>query len=58
MFVGWFSSEFWRIKLDEVSCTAQEMELAADGAFVIGHYYWNPLIERGIAGLTGNVLDI
>ena len=57
MFVGWYSSEFWRTNLDDVSCTVEEMEEAADGAFVLGFYYRNPVIERGIAGLTGNTVD-
>ena len=53
MFVAWYSSEFWRHNLDDVPCTVEEMELAADGAFVIGFFFRNPVIERGIAGLTG-----
>ena len=31
------------------------MEAAADGAFVLGFYYWNPVLEKGIAGLTGKL---
>ena len=58
MFVAWFSSEFWRTNLDDVPCTAEEMEKAADGAFVIGFYYFSPLVERGIAGVTGMYLYI
>ena len=57
MFVGWYGSEFWRTNLDDVPCTVEEMEEAADGAFVLGFYYRNPVIERGIAGLTGNTFD-
>ena len=54
VFHGWYSTEFWRINLDDVPCSVEEMEKAADGAFVLGFYYRNRLIERGIAGLTGN----
>ena len=32
------------------------MEAAADGAFVLGFYYWNPVLEKGIAGLTGKLV--
>lgn len=53
MFYGWYSSEFWRINLDNVPCSEEEMELAADGAFVIGYYFRDRVIRRGIAGLTG-----
>ena len=53
VFVAWFSSEFWRTHLDDVPCTVEEMEAAADGAFVIGFYYRNRLLTRGVAGLTG-----
>ena len=56
VFVAWFSSEFWRSHLEDVPCTAEEMEQAADGAFVIGFYYRNRLLTRGIAGLTGKSL--
>ena len=55
VFVAWYSAEFWRINLDEVPCTVEEMEAAADGAFVLGFYYWNPVLEKGIAGLTGKL---
>ena len=54
MFVAWYSSDFWLRDLEDVPCTAEEMNQAADGAFVIGFYYRNPLPERGIAGITGN----
>ena len=55
MFVAWYSAEFWRTNLDDVPCTVEEMEAAADGAFVLGFYYWNPVLEKGIAGLTGKL---
>ena len=51
-FYGWYSSEFWRTKLDDVPCTEEEMELAADGAFVFGYFFYNQRDERGIADLT------
>ena len=53
MFNGWYSSEFWRQNLDDVPCTVEEMELSAEGAFVLGFYYKNPLPEKGIANFTG-----
>ena len=54
MFYGWFSTEFWRQKLEDIPCTQEEMEQAADGAFVIGYYFRNRVIERGVAGITGS----
>ena len=56
VFVAWYSAEFWRTNLDDVPCTVEEMEAAADGAFVLGFYYWNPVLEKGIAGLTGKLV--
>ena len=53
VFYGWFSTEFWRINLDNVPCTEEEMEQAADGAFTFGYYFRNRINERGIAGITG-----
>ena len=45
---------FWRQKLENVPCTAEEMEQAAEGAFLLGFYFRNPEEERGLAGITGN----
>ena len=56
MFNGWFSSEFWRQNLHEVSCSEDEMEEAVDGAFITGFYFKNPSQERGVSGLTGKEL--
>ena len=53
IFHGWYSSEFWRTNLEDIPCTEEDMEQAADGAFVIGYYPKNRIIERGVAGLTG-----
>ena len=44
---------FWRLNLDDVPCTLEEMELAVDGTFQIGFFLRNPNVERGIAGYTG-----
>ena len=57
MFHAWYSAEFWRHNLDDVPCTLEEMDLAAEGAFVIGFFFRNPTIERGVAGITGNILS-
>lgn len=53
IFYGWYSLEFWRINLHDIPCSEEEMELAADGSFVIGYYVMNPVIQRGVANLTG-----
>ena len=54
MFPGWYSGEFWRRNLDNVPCTLEEMEEAADGAFIFAYYFKNPnKDERGLTGLTG-----
>ena len=55
IFNGWFSSEFWRQKLDNVPCSDEEMEQAADGAILTAFYFKNPYPERGISGLTGKI---
>jgi hypothetical protein len=56
VFVGWFSSFFWRINLENVGCTVQEMDLAAEGSFITGPVYQNPIEERGVANLTGKIM--
>lgn len=53
VFVGWFSKTFWKVGLDEVDCTEEEMTEAAEGSFITGPVYSNPVNERGIANLTG-----
>ncbi|XP_060600012.1 gamma-aminobutyric acid type B receptor subunit 1-like [Ruditapes philippinarum] len=57
VFVGWFSSFFWRINLENVGCTVQEMDLAAEGSFITGPVYQNPIEERGVANLTAKEFD-
>lgn len=57
VFVGWFSATFWRIDLDDLECTEDEMDLVAEGAFVTGPVYQNPVEERGIANLTGENVE-
>ena len=55
IFVTWYSSEFWRhnLDIDNVPCTVEEMEQSVDGAFLLGFFFRNPVLERGIAGITG-----
>jgi hypothetical protein len=53
VFAGWFSTTFWRVKLHDVECTVEEMEEAAEGAFLTGPIFKNPFEERGVADLTG-----
>ncbi|XP_045213752.2 gamma-aminobutyric acid type B receptor subunit 1-like isoform X2 [Mercenaria mercenaria] len=52
VFVGWYSSTFWKVRLDNLECTEEEMSMAAEGAFITGPVYSNPVEERGIANLT------
>ena len=56
IFNGWFSSAFWRRNLDDIPCSADEMETAADGTFLTSFYFINPSQEPGIAGLTGTCM--
>ena len=44
------------MKLDDVECTRQEMEEAAEGAFLTGPIFKNPFEERGIANLIGKYI--
>ena len=50
---GWYSDSFWRQNLDEVDCTLDQMEIAAEGIFLVVSVYYNPVVERGLANLTG-----
>ena len=50
--------EFWRMKLDSIPCSEEEMEKAADGAFTFGNYNRNRINEKGIAGITGMYLTV
>ncbi|XP_052778520.1 gamma-aminobutyric acid type B receptor subunit 1-like [Mya arenaria] len=52
VFVGWFSETFWLLPQDDVPCTPEEMTAAAEGAFLTAATYYNPVEERGIAGIT------
>jgi hypothetical protein len=53
VFVGWFSTTFWKVNLEGLDCTEAEMIKAAEGSFITGPVYSNPVEERGIANLTG-----
>lgn len=50
---GWYSNFFWRVNLHDVDCTEEQMDQAAEGAFLVVATYFNPIEERGIANLTG-----
>ncbi|XP_053374075.1 gamma-aminobutyric acid type B receptor subunit 1-like [Mercenaria mercenaria] len=52
VFVGWFSTTFWKRSLDNLECSEEEMSMAAEGSFITGPVYSNPIEERGIANLT------
>ena len=56
IFASWFGVNFWRENLDGVPCTAGEMDAAAEGAFVMGFHFRNPVEERGVAGITGRYI--
>lgn len=53
VFVGWFSTNFWKIPSRDIDCTEAEMSLAVEGSFITGPVYQNPIEERGIANITG-----
>ncbi|XP_045168365.2 gamma-aminobutyric acid type B receptor subunit 2-like [Mercenaria mercenaria] len=57
VFVGWYSSHFWRVNLDNVKCLEHEMDLAAEGSFITGPVFQNPVEERGFANLTAKEFD-
>lgn len=53
VFAGWYSTNFWSVNLDAIDCTEKEMAEAAEGAFLTGPIFKNPVEERGIANMTG-----
>ena len=54
IFYNWLTYDFWRPRND-VSCTADEMKEAIEGAFLMGSFVRNHIEERGIAGITGKL---
>lgn len=54
IFLGYLSTNFWRVSLDGVDCSQKEMEIAADGMFLIKFTDGNPEEIRGIGNLTCN----
>jgi len=53
---GFFSKKFWRTKLDQISCTADEMNEVAEGLFLIKHANNNMEEKTGIANITRKLL--
>ncbi|XP_045169675.1 gamma-aminobutyric acid type B receptor subunit 1-like [Mercenaria mercenaria] len=58
MFVGWYSKTFWKVDLDEVDCTEEQMTLTVEGAFITGAVFMNPVEEKGIAGITATEFEM
>lgn len=52
IFLGYLSKYFWRVDLDDVHCTLEDMEQVADGMFLTKFTDINPIPERGIANVT------
>ncbi|KAL4221901.1 G-protein coupled GABA receptor [Mactra antiquata] len=57
VFVGWYSANFWQTNLDNIDCTEEEMSAAAEGSFITGPVYKNPVEERGLANITAQEFD-
>lgn len=56
VFVGWYSYTFWKTNLEDADCTENEMSAVAEGAFFTSPIYNNPVEERGIANVTGEIM--
>lgn len=52
---GFFSKTFWNTKLDDIDCTADQMNQVAEGLFLIKHANNNMDQQRGISNITCNV---
>ncbi|XP_052245674.1 gamma-aminobutyric acid type B receptor subunit 1-like [Dreissena polymorpha] len=52
IFPGWHSENFWQSRLDDIGCTAEQMNAAAEGSFLTSAIFYNPIEERGIANIT------
>ena len=53
IFFAWYSSGFWTKDLDDVACSADEMEQAADGIFIFGVSYKSSPSKQTISDMTG-----
>lgn len=51
--MGYLSTTFWREKLDDIECTLEEMNIAAEGVFLFKHSHRDPDYTKGIANITG-----
>ncbi|KAL5009805.1 hypothetical protein ScPMuIL_012110 [Solemya velum] len=51
IFPGWYATHWWQTE-NQDGCSREQMDRAADGHLVTGHFYLNPKQKRGIAGLT------
>ena len=52
LYPGWFAANWWRDGLKLLSCSLEQMDVAADGHILTGFFTYNPKLERGIAGLN------
>ncbi|XP_052233278.1 gamma-aminobutyric acid type B receptor subunit 1-like [Dreissena polymorpha] len=52
IFPGWHSENFWQSRLDDIGCTAEQMNAAVEGSFLTSAIFYNPIEERGIANIT------
>jgi len=51
LFMSFLSYRFWVIELNDIGCTAEQMNAVAEGIFKITHSDFKTT-ERGIANLT------
>lgn len=51
IFPGWYGTHWWQTE-NQDGCSRKQMDRAAEGHLVFGHFYLNPKQKRGIAGLT------
>ncbi|KAL3832356.1 hypothetical protein ACJMK2_024008, partial [Sinanodonta woodiana] len=52
MFPGWYEEYWWRNYLEEIPCTREEMDQAAEGHISTGFFYLNPNSVNMISNMT------
>ncbi|XP_060583730.1 gamma-aminobutyric acid type B receptor subunit 1-like [Ruditapes philippinarum] len=57
MFPSFFTSTFWKQKLDRHGCTESQMKLVVEGIFLTVNVNRNPVDIRGIANITVSEFD-
>jgi len=53
IFMGYLSTNFWRENIEDVDCTVEEMNEAAEGMFLFKNSHRDPNYKIGIANVSG-----